>query len=114
MRHEGSHCFDVFQLLFLSLAPAYEGVEIGVGDSFLIKAIAGTTGSQEKEIKNKLRETGDLGLIAEKSKATQRTLFEPPPLTVPHVFKSFKNIALMSGSGSQANKVHSVARLVHQ
>ena len=54
--------------LFLSplqLAPAYEGIELGIGDSLLIKAIAGATGRSVQKIKNDVVKKGDLGLVAE-------------------------------------------------
>ena len=39
----GQTCFHLF-LFYLQLAPAYEGLELGVGESILIKAICSATG----------------------------------------------------------------------
>ena len=49
------------------LAPAYEGQELGIGESVLMKAIAGATGRKIQQIKADVVEKGDLGLVAEVS-----------------------------------------------
>merc|ERR1719175_320738 len=74
------------------LAPAYEGIELGIGESLLIKAIAQTTGRSVQQIKADVGVKGDLGIVAETSRGTQRTMFQPAPLTVPNVFKQSKEI----------------------
>ncbi|KAL6013374.1 hypothetical protein ACLOJK_003871, partial [Asimina triloba] len=49
---------DLVAVVYLSankIAPAYEGVELGIGDASLIKALAEACGSKEEHIKNKLK-----------------------------------------------------------
>ena len=58
------------------LAPAYEGIELGIGESLLIKAIAQTTGRSVQQIKADVGVKGDLGIVAETSRGTQRTMFQ--------------------------------------
>lgn len=64
------------------IAPAFEGVEVGVGDALLIKSITEATGRTMASVKAAYAETGDLGLVAEQSRTTQKTLFKPQQLTV--------------------------------
>ncbi|KAF7728942.1 tRNA ligase [Apophysomyces ossiformis] len=57
----------LLELLYMcinKLCPDYEGLELGVGESFLMKAIAQSTGRDMKQIKADYRETGDLGTVA--------------------------------------------------
>ena len=46
------------------LSPDYIGIELGIGESLLIKAIAESTGRTLVLIKSDLKKEGDLGLVA--------------------------------------------------
>lgn len=46
------------------LCPDYEGLELGIGESFMMKAIAQSTGRNIKAIKASYQEIGDLGTVA--------------------------------------------------
>ena len=48
----------------LQLSPDYVGVELGIGESLLVKAIAESTGRSLSLIKADLKREGDLGLVA--------------------------------------------------
>ncbi|KIM48219.1 hypothetical protein M413DRAFT_225258 [Hebeloma cylindrosporum] len=94
------------------LSPDYVGVELGIGESILIKAIGESTGRSLSLIKADLKKEGDLGLVAMNSKNNQKTLFKPKPLTVPFVFSNLRDIALSSGQSSQAKKVSIITKLL--
>lgn len=47
------------------LGPAYEGEELGIGDSFLMKAIKEATGRSMDKIKADVQEHGDIGTVAQ-------------------------------------------------
>ncbi|XP_055954640.1 DNA ligase 1 isoform X2 [Patella vulgata] len=93
------------------LAPAYEGLELGVGDTVLMRAIAQTTGRSMDHLKSALHEKGDLGLVAESSRSTQKMMFAPPKLTVSGVFSKLKDIANLTGNSSQSKKVDKIKGL---
>lgn len=99
-------------LMLNQLGPAYEGLELGLGDSILIKAISLATGRSDTQIKSELKEKGDLGLIAETSRMSQTLLFKPKPLTVNAVFDMLKSIAEMKGQSVQSKKVDKVRSLL--
>ncbi|RPD82518.1 ATP-dependent DNA ligase [Lentinus tigrinus ALCF2SS1-7] len=94
------------------LCPDYVGIELGIGESLLIKAISESTGRSMAIVKADLKKEGDLGLVAMNSKNSQKTLFKPKPLTLPVVFKNLKEIALSSGHSSQNKKVSIITKLL--
>lgn len=63
----------------------------------MLQTIAQTTGRSMAQIKADASAAGDLGIVAEQSKSTQRMMFKPAPLTVRSVFDKLKEIAQMSG-----------------
>jgi DNA ligase-1 len=96
------------------LSPDYVGVELGIGESLLIKAIGESTGRSIAVVKADLKKEGDLGLVAmvrghslsgsrlnrvsfQNSKNSQKVLFKPKPLTLSFVFANLREIALTSG-----------------
>ncbi|KAG9097760.1 hypothetical protein FRC06_007212, partial [Ceratobasidium sp. 370] len=106
---------DVLQCVYLCinrLAPDYTGIELGIGESLLVKAISESTGRKVDVIKDELKEEGDLGLVAMKSRAAQKTLFKPKPLTLPTVFKHLMEISKMTGNQSQQKKINIITKLL--
>ncbi|XP_049537385.1 DNA ligase 1 isoform X2 [Anopheles darlingi] len=102
---------DLLASVYLSLnqlAPAYEGVELGIAEHSLMKAIAQSTGRSLAQIKTDAQTTGDLGLVAEQSKSSQRMMFRPAPLTVASVFGKLREIASMIGAASMTKKMDKI------
>lgn len=90
------------------LAPAYEGLELGVADTSLMKVIAQSTGRTVAQIKADAQEAGDIGIIAEQSRSNQRTIFQLSRLSVTAVFDKLREIAKMSGHAvSDCSKFYS-------
>ena len=94
------------------LAPAWEGIELGIGESLLIKAIANSTGRSAAQIKTDMGKLGDLGLVAEQSRGGQRTMFQPKQLTVQSVFEKLREIAALTGHSSGTKKVEKIQSLL--
>ncbi|EGD83445.1 DNA ligase 1 [Salpingoeca rosetta] len=97
------------------LAPAYEGIELGIGDSILMKAIQIASGRSLQQIRADMATIGDLGEVAAKSQSKQRKLTfgrKKKPLTVDAVFAKLKAIAVLKGQNSQQRKVDMIQGLL--
>ncbi|KAI0019002.1 ATP-dependent DNA ligase [Xylariomycetidae sp. FL0641] len=100
-------------LMINKLAPDYAGIELGIGESLIMKAIGESTGRSVQIIKADQKEIGDLGLVAVKSRSNQPTMFKPKPLTVRGVHKGLMDIATtVTGSGAQGRKVDNIKKLL--
>ncbi|KAJ3310932.1 hypothetical protein HDV04_004538 [Boothiomyces sp. JEL0838] len=98
--------------LLPSIGPEYDAKELGIGESLLMKALAGATGRTVKAIKADMEEKGDLGTIAQASKGKQMMMMKPKPHTVNSVFEALKTIANFSGASSQQRKVDLIGKLL--
>ena len=96
------------------LYPDYVGIELGVADKLAVKAIATSTGRQEREVEEDFAKSGDLGETAANllTKKTQATLFRQP-LTVEAVYDAFDRIAHATGPGSIDLKVKYLCSLLN-
>ncbi|KAM5459225.1 ATP-dependent DNA ligase Cdc17 [Microsporum canis] len=100
------------QLMINKLAADYAGVELGIGESLIMKAVGESTGRSLAVIKADQHEIGDLGLVAAKSRSNQPTMFKPKALTVRGVHEGLLAIAKTQGSGSQERKIAGIKKLL--
>ncbi|GES66415.1 DNA ligase [Aspergillus terreus] len=100
------------QLMINKLAADYAGIELGIGESLIMKAIGESTGRSLAVIKADQHEIGDLGLVAAKSRSNQPTMFKPKPLTVRGVHEGLLAIAKVQGHGSQDKKISGIKKLL--
>ena len=100
------------QLMINKLAADYAGIELGIGESLIMKAIGESTGRSLSVIKADQREIGDLGLVAAKSRSNQPTMFKPKPLTVRAVHEGLLGVAKVQGHGAQDKKISGIKKLL--
>lgn len=100
------------QLMINKLAADYAGIELGIGESLIMKAIGESTGRSLQVIKSDQHEIGDLGLVAAKSRSNQPTMFKPKALTVRGVHEGLLGIAKVQGHGSQDKKISGIKKLL--
>jgi DNA ligase-1 len=108
---------DLIPTVYLTcnkLAPEYAGVEIGLGDSLLQKALQNSMGSNIKHIKKKYEELGDLGKVALLLAKGKRSLFgyKTKPLTIRNVLAQYRLIAHTKGSGSEEVKRGKISKML--
>lgn len=99
-------------LMINKVAADYAGIELGIGESLIIKAISESTGRTLGDTKADHKNVGDLGLVAAKSRSNQRTMFKPKALTVKGVHEGLLAIASLSGNKSQERKINAIKKLL--
>ncbi|KAF0852866.1 mitochondrial ATP-dependent DNA ligase [Andalucia godoyi] len=106
---------DLLPAVYLStgtIAPPYAGVELGIGNAAMQKAIGEAYGKSVPQLKTLFEQIGDWGDVAQASKKGLKMLVKPQKLTVRGVFDAFKKIAAMSGKNSQDLKRSKMIQLM--
>ncbi len=95
------------------LSPAYDRTEMGVSSSLTLDAIYRATGARETAVRERWKETGDLGDAAAWAveNGGQQTLFSST-LTVKRVHDDLRELATYQGAGSEDRKVGTLAGLL--
>ncbi len=103
----------VTRLLQGRVFPAWSEETTGIATLLMLKIIQTCTGFPEKEVSKLFKETGDLGLVAEKliSRKKQQTLFSSP-LTVEKVFENLQKLSSVEGKGSQEKKFNLISEII--
>ncbi|MFH1751564.1 MAG: ATP-dependent DNA ligase [archaeon] len=114
---EKSSPADIQNVVYLTqgkLAPDFEGVETGLGEKFVVQAIAKTTGYSIVQVQASYKSKGDLGLVAEHfiEKKAQKSFFSQP-LTLHKVHENLLKISKTGGTGSQQSKIRLLAELLN-
>jgi len=93
--------------------PDYDKREIGVSTQLAIKALAESTGIQEKEIIKKWKNLGDLGDVAEKitKERKQKTLYSKK-LTAEKVLENLRKLVEFTGKGTVGKKIALISELL--
>lgn len=94
------------------LGPPYEGVEFGVGERILARALALAYGVTESVIARRFRRTGDLGLVAES--LTVAPARGGRPLLLRQAYRALDGVARASGPGSLQRKTGLLADLLRR
>ena len=96
------------------LYPDYVGLELGMAEKLIVRAISVASGRSEKIIESSYKTTGDLGETAEKlfGKKAQQTLTKRV-LNVEDVYLVFDKIAREAGAGSVEAKIRLLCSLLN-
>lgn len=95
--------------------PAYEGSELGIGDSILVKAVCEATGRNKDAVEADYQREGDLGVVALSSRSSQKTLSfvaKPKPLPASFVLDQLRVIANIKGGNAQGRKIQVIKALM--
>ena len=102
----------IIYLMQGTIAPNFEGKEIGFGEKLISEGIVKATGFTRKEVDDLFNKIGDMGETAEElmQKKKQESLFTQE-LTLEKVFANFKKMSDSEGKGSQELKIKVLAEL---
>ncbi|MFA5654587.1 MAG: ATP-dependent DNA ligase [Desulfomonilia bacterium] len=108
---------DIKPIIYLTqgkIAPDFMGIELGMADRLVAKAIAFTVGETEDKISGMMIKLGDPGTVAEGLIAgkKQMTLLSQP-LTLERVVNSLFAIAQTEGRDSQGKKMKYLSNMLH-
>ncbi len=94
--------------------PVWSGEELGIGPSLLYSAISKISSLPVKRIEEFVRDTGDIGLAAEKAIAEKKHLdfFSSEKLSITDVYSRFQTIAHLAGKRSQDAKIKNLQYLL--
>lgn len=100
---------DLKKLVYLTqgkLKPDYEGVELGMANKMIIKALSSISGRKESDIDAMFIKEGDLGTVAKtiSERKLQNSLFGSE-LTVDYVYDELLRLANTGGEGSVRTKI---------
>jgi DNA ligase 1 len=107
-RLEGTELEAVVYLLQGRLRPPYEGIEVGLGERMLTRAIGRAYTASESAVSRRYRVAGDLGLVAEQLAAAPHGR----RLTVRRAYEALMGIAGTSGAGAVERKLRLVVALL--
>lgn len=96
------------------LYPDYMGIELGVAEKTIVKAISKYSGIAESKIMDEYRKAGDLGdAVGNIVKGKRQMSFFSEQLTVNRVYQTLDRIARSSGKGSQEMKLSHLLSLLN-
>ena len=100
---------DIDKIIYLSqgqLLPPFHGLEIGISDKLLIRAVSDATDTPTKKVEQAFRHTGDMGRTVEE--LNKRKGYD---LTVKQVYGELTDIAQTGGHGSVEKKISILSNL---
>ena len=96
------------------LRPNFEGVELGIAEKLVMRAMSKSSGIPLKKIENDYNKGGDLGQTAENILQQKiQTTFGSETITLEKVYETLFKIANLDGKGSQEMKMRYVSSLLN-
>jgi len=93
----------------------YLGVELGIAEKLLIRAVSLATGENEAHVNSTYKKTGDVGTTAQKLLAEKsEPLLTKEDVSVEEVYGALDKIARKAGSGSTGAKIRLLTNLINR
>ena len=96
------------------LRPNFEGVELGIAEKLVMKAMSKSSGIPLKKIEEDYNKGGDLGQTAENILQQKiQTTFSSETITLERVYETLLKISNLEGKGSQEMKMRYVSSILN-
>ena len=96
------------------LRPNFEGIELGVAEKLVMKAMSKSSGIPLKKIEDDYNKGGDLGQTAENNLQQKiKTTFASETITLERVYETLFKIANLEGKGSQEMKMRYISSILN-
>ena len=96
------------------LRPNFEGVELGIAEKLVMRAMSKSSGIPLKNIEQDYNKGGDLGQTAENILREKiQTTFTSETITLEKVYETLFKIAKLEGKGSQEMKMRYVSSMLN-
>jgi len=96
------------------LRPNFEGIELGIAEKLVMKAMSKSSGIPLKKIEDNYNKGGDLGQTAESILQQKiQTTFASETITLEKVYETLFKIANLEGKGSQEMKMRYVSSILN-
>ena len=104
----------VIYLIQGKIRPNFEGVELGIAEKLVIRAISKSSGTTIKKIEADYNDDGDLGKTgANILKQKTQTTFSAETITLDRVYNTLLKISILEGKGSQDMKMKYISSLLN-
>ena len=96
------------------LRPNFEGIELGIAEKLVMKAMSKSSGIPLKKIEDEYNKDGDLGQTAENILQQKiQTTFTSETITLEKVYHTLLKIANLEGKGSQEMKMRHISSILN-
>jgi len=96
------------------LRPNFEGIELGIAEKLVMRAMSKSSGIPLKKIEDEYNKGGDLGQAAENILQQKiQTTFASETITLERVYETLFKIANLEGKGSQEMKMRYISSILN-
>ena len=96
------------------IRPNFEGIELGIAEKLVIRAISKSSGITIKKIEDAYNDDGDLGKTGSNIlKQKTQTTFSAETITLDRVYDTLLKISNLEGKGSQDMKMKYISSLLN-
>ena len=114
---KNTHASIISKVIYLiqgKIRPNFEGVELGIAEKLVIRAISKSSGITTKKIEDDYNDGGDLGktganILRQKTQST----FTAETITLERVYDTLLKISKLEGKGSQDMKMKYISSLLN-